>query len=48
MAQKSNVRLLMITLANFFFCLTILVWLFFPEWKVSAQGAPAAFLGPIY
>ncbi len=48
MNQKSNTRLLAITLTNFLFCLTALVWLFVPERNAAAQGPPAAFLGPIY
>ncbi len=48
MNQKFNMRLLAITTANFLFCLTILIWLFVPERKVSAQEPPQVFLGPIY
>jgi hypothetical protein len=48
MIQKSNARLLKVTLANLLFCLAICAWLFSSEWKVAAQGPPAAFLGPIY
>jgi hypothetical protein len=36
-------------MANFLFCLTMLVWLFAPDLKVSAQTQPPPpFLGPIY
>lgn len=48
MNRKSNTRLLAITFTNFLFCLIVLTWLFAPEKEVSAQGPPAAFLGPIY
>ncbi len=48
MNQKSHTRLLAVTLVNLLSCLMILVWLFAPERKVSAQGPPPTFLGPIY
>lgn len=49
MGQKSDMRLLAITLTNLFFCLSVLVWLFPPNPEVIAQGQPPeAFLGPIY
>jgi murein DD-endopeptidase MepM/ murein hydrolase activator NlpD len=48
MNQTSNMRLLAITLVNFFFCLVVLVWLFAQEQTVFAQEPPQAFLGPIY
>lgn len=48
MNQKSNTRLLAITFTSFLFCLIVFTWLCTPEKEVSAQGPPAAFLGPIY
>jgi hypothetical protein len=48
MIQKSNAQLWKITLTNFFVCFTVWVWLIPLKSEASAQGPPAAFLGPIY